>query len=298
MGSEQAVLAAVKEAGTQMVAKTGIAVQTAVHIVDAFTGPGLDGNPAAVCPLDEWLPDVAMQAIATKLALSETAFFAPAGDGYLLRWFTPATEVDLCGHATLASAAVVLRKLDPGRDAVSFATLKSGILTVARRDDLLEMDFPAQPAAPGPQEGVGAALGSEPAEILVIPGKACLAVFDSEARVRGLRPDMALVEGLEASMIIATAPGEDCDFASRCFAPRAGIPEDPVTGSAHTILTPYWSARLGKRKLHARQVSSRGGELFCEHRGSRVAIAGQATIRAAGSVSARGSTIEVQIEAV
>ena len=281
-----------------METETEISFETPVHIIDAFTGDGFEGNPAAVCPVDEWLPDVAMQAIATKLALSETAFFAPAGDGYLLRWFTPATEVDLCGHATLASAAVVLRKLDPGRDAVSFSTLKSGILTVARRDDLLEMDFPAQPAAPAPQEGVGAALGSEPAEILVVPGETCLAAFDSEARVRGLRPDMALIEGLDATMIIATAPGEDCDFASRCFAPRAGIPEDPVTGSAHTTLTPYWSARLGKRKLHARQVSGRGGELFCEDRGSRVAIAGRAIMRAAGSVLARGSAIEVQIEAV
>ncbi len=281
-----------------MATKTGITFEAPVHIVDAFTGDGFDGNPAAVCPLDSWPPDSMMQAVATKLALSETAFFAPAADGYLLRWFTPATEVDLCGHATLASAAIVLRLLDPGRNEVGFATLKSGKLTVARRGEMLEMDFPAQPAAPGPLEGIGAALGSEPAEILVIPGETCLAVFESEARVRALRPDMVLVEGLDASMIIATAPGEDCDFASRCFAPRAGIPEDPVTGSAHTVLTPYWSARLGRKKLHARQVSERGGELFCEDRGSRVAIAGQATIRAAGSVSARGSAIEVQIEAV
>ena len=275
---------------------TDIAVKTPVHIVDAFTGPGLDGNPAAVCPLDEWLPDAVMQAIARKLDLSETAFFAPADGGYLLRWFTPATEVDLCGHATLASAAVVLHRLDPGRDEVRFGTLKAGTLTVAWRDDMLEMDFPAQPATEGPLEGVGAALGSEPARILTIPGKTCLAIFDSEARVRALRPDMALVEGLDATMIIATAPGEGCDFASRVFVPRAGIPEDPVTGSAHTVLTPYWSARLGREVLRARQVSTRGGELFCEDRGTRIAIAGRATMRRSGMIELRGSTVEAHFD--
>lgn len=278
-----------------MEAKIAAAVDTPVTIVDAFTGDGFAGNPAAVCPRDAWLPDDTMQAIARKLALSETAFFVPRDDGYALRWFTPATEVDLCGHATLASAAVVLERLDASRGQVHFHTLKSGMLTVARRDEWLEMDFPASPADAAPVDGIAEALDAAPAQTLLLPGRTCLAVFDTEEQVRALRPDMDKVATLEPGMVIATAPGRVADFASRCFAPRAGIPEDPVTGSAHTTLIPYWAKRLGRQTLHAHQVSERGGELFCEDRGARVAIAGRATMCASGSVIIRGDTIEPQL---
>ncbi|MCK5275767.1 MAG: PhzF family phenazine biosynthesis protein [Alphaproteobacteria bacterium] len=260
-----------------------------IYVVDAFVGEGLAGNPAAVCPRGDWLADEVMQSVAREMALSETAFFAPVDDGYLLRWFTPATEVDLCGHATLSSAAVYFTFLDPGASAVRFQTLKAGVLTVTRNGDLLELDFPARPAGPGSPDGLAAALGATPADILRIPGATCMAVFDSEDAVRGLTPDMALLSALEDRMIIATAPGEQADFMSRCFAPRAGIDEDPVTGSAHTTLVPYWSTRLGKAELRAVQASARGGELFCTDRGDRVAIAGRAAIRSAGTLDLAGA---------
>jgi len=256
-----------------------------LFVADAFTGQGLQGNPAAVCPLDTWPSDAAMQALATRLGLSETAFFAPGADGaYLLRWFTPETEVDLCGHATLASGGVFFRMIDSGASAVRFSTLRAGDLTVTRSGDLLELDFPAQPAEPVTGDRIGEALGAEPVETLAIPGRASVAVFADEAVVRGLDPDSRRVAALDAQMVIATAPGRASDFVSRCFAPRAGIPEDPVTGSAHTILIPYWSRRLGKATLHAIQVSQRGGELFCMDRGERVAIAGRVSIRQSGRV--------------
>lgn len=260
-----------------------------IYVVDAFVGEGLAGNPAAVCPRGDWLADEVMQSVAREMALSETAFFAPVDDGYLLRWFTPATEVDLCGHATLSSAAVYFTYLDPGASAVRFQTLKAGVLTVTRNGDLLELDFPARPAGPGSPDGLAAALGATPADILRIPGATCMAVFDSEDAVRGLTPDMALLSALEDRMIIATAPGEQADFMSRCFAPRAGIDEDPVTGSAHTTLVPYWSTRLGKAELRAVQASARGGELFCTDRDDRVAIAGRAAIRSAGTLDLAGA---------
>ena len=254
-----------------------------IFIVDAFVGDGLAGNPAAVCPRDGWLSDEVMQSIAREMALSETAFYAPQDDGsYLLRWFTPATEVDLCGHATLASAAVYFNHIDPSASAVRFDTLKAGPLTVTRQGDLLELDFPARPARQDSLDGLAVALGAQPAEILRIVGATCMAVFEREEDIRGLSPDMAALSALPDRMTIATAPGISADFVSRCFAPRAGIDEDPVTGSAHTTLVPYWSARLNKARLRALQVSARGGELFCSDRGGRVAIAGRAGIRAEG----------------
>jgi PhzF family phenazine biosynthesis protein len=266
-----------------------------IYVADAFVGKGLTGNPAAVCPRDDWLSDEVMQSVAREMALSETAFFAPMDDGYLLRWFTPATEVDLCGHATLASAAIFFAHLDPGASAVRFHTLKAGTLTVTRHGDRLELDFPARKAAPGSLDGLSEALGAEPLEVRRIPGATCMAVFGSEDAVRGLAPDMVAVEALEDRMIIATAPGDKVDFVSRCFAPRAGIPEDPVTGSAHTTLVPYWSARLGKAELHAVQASARGGELFCTDRGDRVAIAGRAAIRSTGTLDLAGAAPRAEL---
>jgi PhzF family phenazine biosynthesis protein len=255
-----------------------------IYVVDAFVGDGLAGNPAAVCPREDWLADDVMQSVAREMALSETAFFAPKDDGYLLRWFTPTTEADLCGHATLAAAAIFFSYLDPTASAVRFHTVKAGPLTVIRQGDMLELDFPARPAAPDSLDGIAGALGATPTELLRIPGATCLAVFESEEVVRGLAPDMAAIAALEDRMVIATAPGEKVDFISRCFVPSAGIPEDPVTGSAHTTLVPYWSARLGRAELVAIQASARGGELFCTDRGNRIAIAGQALIRSSGTL--------------
>ena len=240
-----------------------------------------------------------MQALAKQLALSETAYFAPDGAaGYRLRWFTPDTEVDLCGHATLASAAVFFRDIDPGASAVRFSTLKAGDLAVTRVGDLLELDFPAQPAEPGLVAGIGAALGAEPLETLMIPGRTSVAVFADEGKVRGLRPDMARIAAVDGILVIATAPGDASDFVSRCFAPRAGIPEDPVTGSAHTTLAPYWSRRLGKPTLHAVQASERGGELFCEDRGDRTGIAGRAAIRQRGRVDLESAPPQAELAPV
>lgn len=249
--------------------------------IDAFTDRRFAGNPAAVCPLEEWLDDPVMQAIAAENNLSETAFFVPAGDQFALRWFTPVREVDLCGHATLASAFVVLRYLQPERDVVTFSS-PSGLLTVSRDGDRLRMDFPAweakECAAPA---GLLTGLGQHPAELLRT--RDYLAIYACEREIRELRPDMQHLLTLAASVIV-TAPGDSVDFVSRFFAPQAGIPEDPVTGSAHCTLVPYWARRLGKVALHARQLSRRGGELFCEQRGDRVWIAGHAVTYLDGTI--------------
>jgi len=251
-------------------------MQLAIYQVDAFTDRLFAGNPAAVCPLEAWLPDATMQAIAAENNLSETAFFVPRGDDYDLRWFTPTLESDLCGHATQASGFVVMNRLAPHKAMVRFHT-RSGALTVTRQGDQFAIDLPAQPPSPCAMPSkIVAALGREPAQIL---GAAkYLAVYDSEVDVASLAPDIAALTDIDRDGVIVSAPGRDCDFVSRYFAPHAGIPEDPVTGSAHCTLVPYWAERLGKATLHARQISPRGGELFCELRGDRVVIAGGAAL--------------------
>ncbi len=244
-----------------------------IYQVDAFASRVFAGNPAAVCPLDDWLPDQVLQAIAVENNLSETAFLVKRGADFDLRWFTPAHEVDLCGHATLGSAYVIANYLDNGRTEVRFHS-RSGPLTVTRAGDLYTLDFPALPPRRiADSAAVAEALGAAPDELW--HEMDLMAVFPSEAAVAALAPDMAKVETLETRGVIVTAPGEDCDFVSRFFAPRSKIPEDPVTGSAHCILTPYWSARLGKTKMSARQISARGGELEVEARGARVRISGR-----------------------
>ncbi len=244
-----------------------------IYQVDAFAARVFAGNPAAVCPLDDWLPDQVLQAIAVENNLSETAFFVKNGADFDLRWFTPASEVDLCGHATLGSAYVIANYLDNGSTEVRFHS-RSGLLTVTREGDLYTLDFPALPPRRiEDSAAVAEALGAPPAELW--EEMDLMAVFASQAEVAALAPDMAKVEALETRGVIATAPGETCDFVSRFFAPRAGIPEDPVTGSAHCILTPYWAARLGKTRMSARQISARGGELEVEARGERVLISGR-----------------------
>ncbi|HVU43841.1 MAG TPA: PhzF family phenazine biosynthesis protein [Xanthobacteraceae bacterium] len=256
-----------------------------IYQVDAFAEKLFGGNPAAICPLTEWLPDATMQAIAAENNLAETAFFVREGADYALRWFTPAVEVDLCGHATLASAHVVFSFLEPGRERVNFRTLKAGTLTVARRGDMLMMDFPARPAtAVDPPPGLLAALGGSPREVL--KARDHMVVYGSAAEVAALKPDFAALGRLDCWAAIATAPGEDgTDFVSRFFAPRQGIDEDPATGSSHCTLVPYWAARLGKRELQARQLSRRVGTLTCALNGDRVAIGGRTVLYLEGKIT-------------
>jgi PhzF family phenazine biosynthesis protein len=252
-------------------------------VVHSFTDTVFRGNPAGVCPLEEWLDDSLMQRIAAENQLSETAFFVQKEDHFELRWFTPTTEVDLCGHATLASAHVIFDHLGHEEDVVTFHT-QSGELTAWKDGNYLVMDFPSRP--PEPIEAPDAlvkGLGRAPAE--VYQARDYLAVFESEQEVRDLQPDFAALESLDCTGIIASAPGIDVDFVSRFFAPLAGIPEDPVTGSAHSTLTPYWASRLGKKQLIAHQISERGGVLNCTMRDDRVLIAGQAALYVKGFMS-------------
>lgn len=252
--------------------------------VDAFTRRRFEGNPAAICPLPKWLPDATLQSIAAENNLAETAFFVAEPEGYRLRWFTPAVEVDLCGHATLAAAYVLMDCLGFGANQVTFHS-RSGPLTVIRADDLYSLDFPARPGTLAPANPILAeALGATPEAILEARDTMC--VFKTAPEVLALRPNMEALAKHESFAVIATAPGDDCDFVSRFFAPRQGIPEDPVTGSAHCTLTPYWAQRLGKNTLFARQVSPRGGELWCEDRGDRVRISGHGALYLTGFIEA------------
>jgi PhzF family phenazine biosynthesis protein len=251
--------------------------------VDAFASRVFEGNPAAVCALESWPDDALLQAIAEENNLSETAFFVPSDQGFRLRWFTPASEVDLCGHATLATAHVLFEHLGYPGQGITFET-RSGTLTVKRKGDFLEMDFPACPPTPCASfELLARALGRQPLEVLRADDY--LAVFENEAAIRGIKPDFALLGTLDLRSVIITAPGSADDFVSRFFAPRLGIPEDPVTGSAHCTLAPYWAGRLGKRLLSARQVSKRGGSIMCELTDGRVLLSGSAVTFMEGEIA-------------
>lgn len=252
---------------------------------DAFVGPGLTGNPAAMVVIDDrpgtaWPDDTLLQAIAVENNLSETAYLRPhegAAADWDLRWFTPAAEIDLCGHATLASAWLVLTHLTPDAGRVRFQTVKSGVLTVARDGTELEMDFPATPPAPiEPEAGLAEALGGGAPEAVLAGGPMVVVVYAAAETVRSLRPDMAGLARLEKSKIIVTAPGDGdgYDIVSRFFAPAWGVGEDPVTGSAHCVLLPYWAQRLGKDTLRCHQASARGGLLVCQANGGRVSLRG------------------------
>jgi PhzF family phenazine biosynthesis protein len=242
--------------------------------IDAFTSEVFKGNPAAVCPLDVWPEDSLLQAIAEENNLSETAFFVRSARGYQLRWFTPVAEVDLCGHATLASAYVLFELLGHAQPEIVFET-RSGDLIVRREDRQLSMDFPASPpavcAAP---EALLAGLGRQPVEVLASDDY--IAVYENESDIQAIVPDQARLRSLDLRGVIVTAGGIDVDFVSRFFAPKYGIPEDPVTGSAHCELAPYWQTRLNKNRLSARQLSKRGGSLTCEVRDRRVILTGNA----------------------
>lgn len=250
--------------------------------IDAFAENLFEGNPAAVCPLDAWLPDDILQKIAAENNLSETAYFVQEPAGWRIRWFTPTAEVDLCGHATLAAAFVLFNRLGLPGDSVTFAS-RSGRLAVARRGDLLELDFPEQ--APVPCEAPAPLLRAfslERAECL--KSQDYILVVDDMAQVVSARPQPDLLRKLDLRGVCLTSPGADHDFVIRFFAPRYGIDEDPVTGSAYTQAAPYWGKRLGKQALRARQVSTRGGEVACRLEGDRVFIAGKARLYLEGEI--------------
>lgn len=249
--------------------------------IDAFADRLFAGNPAGVCFLDSWPEERLLQSIAAENNLSETAFLVRAGDVYELRWFTPKTEVDLCGHATLASAFAIFEMEEPEARQVEFQT-KSGILSVERQEDLIMMDFPARPPTCEPPPDIALILGLPPLQVM--QARDLLAVYEEEEQVRKLTPDFIRIAALDYPGVIVTAPGKESDFVSRFFAPRVGVPEDPVTGSAHCTLIPYWSRRLAKKQLRALQLSERGGELFCFDKGERVAIGGRAATYLSGTI--------------
>jgi PhzF family phenazine biosynthesis protein len=265
------------------------------HIIDVFTDALFGGNPAGVCLLDEWLPDDILQSVASENNLSETAFLVKRDGYYDLRWFTPELEVDLCGHATAASAFVLFEDAEKAAGEIKFKTM-SGMLAVTREDDRLCLDFPSRPVSPCPMYpafenafGVKPAGAYQAADFLVL--------LDSQEALLSVRPDFSQLKAVkqEAGLeddgfgIIITARGSDCDFVSRFFAPNAGIPEDPVTGRAHCSLIPFWKERLGKDKMVARQLSKRGGLLFCEDHGKRVKIGGRAVRYLRGEITINAS---------
>lgn len=250
--------------------------------VDAFAARQFSGNPAAVCVLEDWLPERRMQAIAAQNNLSETAFVKPRPGGWSIRWFTPVAEVALCGHATLASAAVIRRHFEPQAAAVAFES-RSGPLRAVFEGDLVVLDFPSRPPDPVDTSGeMTRALGIDPLSEWL--ADYYLAELASEQALRALRPDMDRVSAMGHTGVIVTAPGSDRDFVSRFFAPAVGVPEDPATGSSHCTLTPFWAKRLGKTELVARQLSPRGGEFVCRDRGDRVGIGGQAVHYLQGAI--------------
>ncbi|CAF0941107.1 unnamed protein product [Adineta steineri] len=262
-----------------------------VYKVDAFTDRLFSGNPAAVCPLDQWLPDSLMQKIAAENNLSETAFFVPNvnNDGYELRWFTPEVEVDLCGHATLATAHIIFTEMSFMNDEIKFQTKQAGELTVTRQKHsaLYTLNFPARPAVKiDLPDGLLSALRSDVSPVEVYKSRDYMLVYEKESDVQKLSPNfMALAKIDTIFAVIVTAPGDKVDFVSRLFAPITGVSEDPVCGSAHCSLTPYWAERLGKNQLHAYQISARGGELWCENKGDRVLISGNAVTYLKGEIS-------------
>ena len=254
-----------------------------IYQIDAFSSDVFKGNPAAVCPLSEWLPPETMQSIAAENNLSETAFFVPKGNDYSIRWFTPVSEVTLCGHATLGSAYVLFHILDYENDEIRFNS-KSGILKVTKQDDWLTLDFPKQPPVPcdTPLELI-AAFNVEPIECMVSEDH--IAVFENETDIETANPNYEQLKKLDSRGVIITAKSMRYDFVARSFAPTLGVPEDPVTGSAYTQLAPYWASKLGPKKFKAKQMSLRGGEVYCEVIGDRVLISGKAAKYMEGKIS-------------
>jgi len=258
-----------------------------LYQIDAFTDTLFSGNPAAVCILDSWIDEALMQNISSENNLAETAFIVPQERDYEIRWFTPMTEVDLCGHATLASAFVLFHLLHHQEPSIKFHSHKSGLLTVRKMDDLLMMDFPTDQIKQLPEEQnilFQQCIGIKPTEIY--KGKTdYIAVIEKEHDLEYLQPDLNEISKLKARGLVVTAKGDHVDFVSRFFAPQSGIPEDPVTGSSHTSLLPLWSEKLGKTKFTARQLSKRGGRLVCEYQGERCLIGGNAKLYLTGEIN-------------
>jgi len=256
-----------------------------IYQIDAFTNKLFGGNPAAVIPLDAWISDTLMQQIAAENNLAETVFFVPKDEGYHIRWFTPELEIDLCGHATLASAFVLYEYLGYTKSELVFYS-KSGELVIKRVDDKLQMNFPSR---------MPVRVGEYPAQLLsglgvidpvgIYKSRDYVVELETEKEVLNLNIDISLLNQIDVIGIIVTAPGSDCDFVSRFFAPNCGIPEDPVTGSAHSTLIPFWSEKLGKDTLHAKQISKRGGELWCQNMGDRVTMSGNCVFYMKGEIT-------------
>jgi len=255
-----------------------------IYQVDAFTQQLFGGNPAAIVPLVSWLPAPEMQKIAAENNLAETAFFIPQGNDYELRWFTPELEIDLCGHATLATAHIIFTQLGYTKNEIHFHTLKAGTLTVNKTEDNYTLNFPSRPPelCEAPDGLLNAIGGKTPLHIL--RSRDYMLVYESEADIKALKPDFAALAKLDIMGVIVTAKGEHSDFVSRFFIPAAGINEDPVTGSAHCNLIPYWAEKLAKNKLHAYQISKRRGELWCELKGDRVLMTGKAITYLKGEI--------------
>ncbi|MBV4360054.1 PhzF family phenazine biosynthesis protein [Pinibacter aurantiacus] len=253
-----------------------------IYVVDAFADKLFQGNPAAVCPLQEWLPDDVMQKLAFENNLSETAFFVKEEEYYHVRWFTPDFEVDLCGHATLASAYVIFNFIAKKAKTITFNS-KSGILTVSKTDEgLIQLDFPAYIAEPVDSANPALIKGLSIIPQKILKAKNYLLVYESEEEVRKIVPDFNFLNALGSTRVIVTAKGAEVDFVSRFFVPNSVIMEDPVTGSAHSTLVPYWSKKLGKTTFVARQLSKRSGTLYCEYVGDRVLMAGNAVLYSKG----------------
>lgn len=255
-----------------------------IYQVDAFTNQLFGGNPAAIVPLENWLPAKQMQKIAIENNLAETAFFIPKGDDFELRWFTPELEIDLCGHATLATAHIIFTELGFNKPTINFHTLKAGTLTVTKTDHIYVLDFPSRPAqkCEPPKSLLTAIGGKMPIDILA--SRDLMLVYENEADILALKPDFSALAKIDLLGVIVTAKGDNSDFVSRFFAPGAGINEDPVTGSSHCNLIPYWAEKLDKTKLHAFQISARRGELWCELKGDRVLMAGEAITYLKGEI--------------
>ncbi|NIP39802.1 MAG: PhzF family phenazine biosynthesis protein [Candidatus Dadabacteria bacterium] len=254
-----------------------------IYQIDAFTSELFRGNPAAVCPLDKRIDESLMQSIAAENNLSETAFFVKENGGYRIRWFTPTAEVDLCGHATLASAFVIFNEIDRSASSIQFFS-NSGELNVTRDGDLISLDFPSLlPKESENSELINSAFNIKPIEVLEADDY--LLIYESQDQIENLVSDLGKLKSIDLRGVIVSSKGDGCDFVSRFFAPKYGIDEDPVTGSAHCTLTPYWSEKLGKKKLHAKQLSKRGGELFCEMIDHRVCISGHAVIYLKGEIN-------------
>jgi len=254
-----------------------------IYQVDAFASEVFKGNPAAVCPLDKWLPDKIMQEIAKENNLSETAFFINNKNIFDIRWFTPVSELDLAGHPTLATAHVIIKELNLEINKIVFKTKIGDTLKVTKEKNLFMMDFPSRP----PElynniELVSKALRKKP--LALFRHRDAVAIFENEEDIKSIIPDMEKLKELDCPAVIVTAPGKEVDFVSRNFAPKLGIPEDPVTGSAHCELIPYWSKILNKKKLLAHQISDRGGKLYCTHNEDRVTIGGEAVTFLRGEI--------------